>query len=158
MRHGRVLAAGPLLAIELLALALLPGCGSAPAPQVAIVSPVPEQPVTAGGVQQFPVPPAGRAILRQRLTSLLGNEAGAVSDAGVSNAWRTAASAARTPDDYAACVRATTPTGLHTYVLVVSGQTTGGLVSGPPAAQRCADPTRVREWVPFTEALAEPGL
>lgn len=135
---------------------LLGGCGSVAIPGSA--PPGLQAPASPTAIQQFPVPPAGRAVLRTRLAALLGSEAGSVSDASLSNAWRTTASAEQTPNDYAACVRATTPTGLHTYVLVVSGQTTGGLVSGPPAVQRCADATRVTQFVPFTEAVAEPGL
>jgi hypothetical protein len=117
---------------------------------------VPPQPVaiaptvTADGTQQFAVPPAGRAVLRQKLGEYI---QGPLEEARVSNAWRTAAAARQKPDDYAACVSATTGGQTRYFLIVVSGATTSGTVSGPPAAERCNDPNRVAQWSPFPEAM-----
>jgi len=105
---------------------------------------------TADGTQQFSVPPNGRTALRERLVQLV---PGPIHEARLSNAWRTAASASVTPNDYAACVSASTGTGTSTFVIIVSGSGTGDVISGAKAGQRCSDPTRVVQWVPFTEAV-----
>src|SRR6202012_2235086 len=56
-------------------------------------------PTTANGVEQFPVPQDGRSLLAQRLVQLV---PGRITDARISNAWRTAAAAQVKPNDYAA--------------------------------------------------------
>ena len=139
--------------------AALAGCSSGMsggmfAPQAAgptAMAPTMAPITTAGGVQQFSVPLDGRAALAQRLVILV---PGPITQAQVSNGWRTAASASATPNDYAACVSATTPTGVQTFMIVRSGGATGDVKGGTAAAQICNDPNRVVQWVPLTEAMA----
>jgi len=132
--------------------AMLAGCSggmmaSAPEPvQPALMAPT----VTADGTQQFSVPTEGRAVLRQKLAEYL---SGPLEDARVSNGWRTAAGAQQRPEDYAACVSATTGGQTRYFLFVVSGAVTSGTVSGAPAAQKCNDPARVVQWLPFPEAM-----
>ena len=96
-------------------------------------------------IQYFAVPADGRSALLARLDTLAGGP-GAYSEARISNAWRTAASAQATPNDYAACVAAVTARGPETWMVVVSGGGTGDAIGGRTGAQRCGDPTRVRSW------------
>lgn len=133
---------------------LLGGCGGGsfganPSPS----QPVAMQPITtAEGIQQFSVPSDGRILLSQRLRQEIVAEP--ILEARISNAWRTAASASRTPNDYAACVSATTSGGTRTFMIVKSGGGTGDVIRGAQADQRCSDSTRVVQWVPFSEAVA----
>jgi hypothetical protein len=106
--------------------------------------------VTSDGTQQFPVPPAGRAILAQRLMQLV---PGTIADARVSNAWRTAAAAQEHPEDYAACVSADAGSGSRVFLIVTNGSHTGDVISGAKAAQRCADTARVTQWTTLPEAM-----
>jgi hypothetical protein len=122
--------------------------GSKPAPAtVATMAPT----TTAGGIQQFSVPADGRALLTQRLTQLV---PGPIVEARISNGWRTAASASATPNDYAACVSATTEGGTQTFMVVKSGVGTGDVKGGAAATKICSDPARVVQWVPLSEAVA----
>ena len=105
--------------------------------------------VTANGVEQFPVPPDGRALLAQRLVQLV---PGHITDARISNAWRTAAAAQVKPNDYAACVSAASGRGTQVFLIVKSGPGTGDVISGTSALQRCADGNRVTQWVTLPEA------
>ena len=114
-------------------------------PQVAVSLPA----MTADGTQQFVVPPAGRAVLRDALVQQLREP---ISDAQVSNGWRTAAGAQQHPDDYAACLATTSPAGRRFFVIVVSGSKTSGLVTGAQGQQKCTDSNRVVQWLPFPEA------
>jgi len=122
---------------------------AAPPTQV-LMSPV----VTADGTQQFAVPPDGRAVLRQKLAEYI---QGPVQDARLSNGWRTAAGAQQKPNDYAACVAAVAGGQTRYFLIVVSGAGVSGTVTGDPAAQKCNDPARVVQWVPFAEAMAPVG-
>lgn len=153
----------PVLLAAVGAAALgLAGCPGDPAPEVAAVAPVaparlpssalPRPYVTPAGVRQFAVPPAGRAALRERLAALSGN-AGPIADARISNAWQTPAGFQQHPNDYAACVSATTGAGTQTYLIVVSNGGTGDVVGGNTAVSRCADAGRVTSWGPFREAV-----
>jgi hypothetical protein len=110
--------------------------------------------VTADGTQQFAVPPEGRAVLRQKLAEYI---QGQVEEARLSNGWRTAAGAQQKPNDYAACVAAVTGGQTRYFLIVVSGVGVSGTVTGDPAAQKCNDPARVVQWVPFSEAMAPVG-
>ncbi|MDQ0474871.1 hypothetical protein [Labrys wisconsinensis] len=149
-REARFAAAG-------CAVLLLGGCGMGRAAldaqpvQSAAMAPV----TTAEGIQQFSVPADGRALLGAELRKRV---PGPIQDAQISNAWRTAASAQKTPDDYAACVTATTPQGNQTFVMVKSGggrsAGIGDVIAGAAAAKRCGDPSRVVQWAPLTEAVA----
>lgn len=153
MKLAKMLAAGAMAA----GLIGLGACGGGVGGGVFSTSAtLPPQPVTmaptvtADGTQQFAVPPEGRAVLRQKLSEYI---RGSLEDARVSNAWRTAAAARQKPDDYAACVSATAGGQTRYFLIVVSGATTSGTVSGPPAAERCNDPNRVAQWTPFPEAM-----
>jgi hypothetical protein len=106
-------------------------------------------PVTANGVEQFPVPQDGRSLLAQRLVQLV---PGRITDARISNAWRTAAAAQVKPNDYAACVSASGGRGTQVFLIVKSGRGTGDVISGTNALQRCADTNRVTQWVTLPEA------
>ena len=105
----------------------LAGCGAtAPGSFVAgrVEQPVMMAPVTTvDGTMQFDVPPEHRVLFSQRVTQLVD---GPIQTAQISNGWRTAASARVTPNDYAACVNATTASGSHTFMVVKSGGGTGG--------------------------------
>jgi hypothetical protein len=79
---------------------------------------------------------------------------GPITEAKISNGWRTAASASKTPNDYAACVSATTATGTQTFMIVKSGAGTGDVRSGAAASKVCNDTTRVTQWVALGEAVA----
>lgn len=106
----------------------------------------------ADGTSQFAVPANGRVIVRERLVQLVREP---IAQARISNAWRTAASAKVTPNDYATCVSATTPSGTKDFVMIVSGGSgVGDVISGSAASTRCADRARVAQWVPFNEAMA----
>jgi len=110
------------------------------------------QPVrNADGTEQFSVPSAGREAVRARIAQVVSEP---IQDARISNAWRTAASAKVTPDDYATCVSATTPSGTRNFVMIVSGSGIGDVISGPAARTRCADNARVVQWVAFKEVVA----
>ncbi|MDQ0394030.1 hypothetical protein [Labrys monachus] len=106
--------------------------------------------VTADGVEQFAVPPDGRSLLAQRLVQLV---PGRITDARISNAWRTAAAAQVKPNDYAACVSASAGHGTQVFLIVKSGPGTGDVISGSAALQRCADDKRVTQWVTLPEAI-----
>ena len=105
--------------------------------------------MTAGGIEQFPVPPDGRSLLAQRLVQLV---PGRITDARISNAWRTAAAAQVKPNDYAACVSASGGHGTQVFLIVKSGPGTGDVISGSNALQRCSDGNRVTQWVTLPEA------
>lgn len=123
--------------------------GSAPTPPAPVASMAPI--TTASGVQQFAVPPDGRALLARRLVQLV---PGPIAEARISNGWRTAASANATPNDYAACISATTGGGTQTFMVVKSGEGTGDVKAGAAAAQICGDPGRVIQWVQLGEAVS----
>jgi hypothetical protein len=124
------------------------GSSTAPPPApVASMAPI----TTASGVQQFSVPADGRALLARRLVQLV---PGPIADARISNGWRTAASANATPNDYAACISATTGGGTQTFMVVKSGEGTGDVKAGAAAAAICGDPARVVQWVQLGEAVA----
>jgi hypothetical protein len=108
--------------------------------------------VTSDGTQQFAVPQAGRALLAQRLVQLV---PGRIVDARISNAWRTAAAAQQHPDDYAACVSADAGRGSQVFLIVTNGASTGDVISGAKAAERCADGARVTQWTTLPEAVAQ---
>jgi hypothetical protein len=120
-----------------------PYYATAPAAPVAAASGIPAP--NGDQIQYFRVPSDGRAALMARLETLAGGP-GAYSDVRISNAWRTAASAQVTPNDYAACVSATTGRGIETWMIVVSGTGTGDAIGGAAGAKRCGDPTRVQNW------------
>ena len=79
---------------------------------------------------------AGRALLAERLAQLV---PGRIVDARISNGWRTAAAAQQHPDDYAACVSADAGRGSPVFLIVTNGSSTGDIISGAKAAERCAD-------------------
>jgi len=126
---------------------VVPGTAVAPAvaPPVNVSLPA----MTADGTQQFVVPPAGRAVLRDALVLQLREP---ISSAQVSNGWRTAAGAQQHPDDYAACIQTSSSVGQRFFVIVVAGNKTSGLVTGTQGQQKCTDPNRVVQWLPFPEA------
>jgi hypothetical protein len=141
---------------------LLPACsltGSAPPPAVVAAPATPSSqqlammqsapPPSGEPIQYFRVPADGRAALLARLDQLTGGPENR-SDVRISNAWRTAASAAKTPNDYAACISAKTAGGLQTWMVVVSGTATGDAFGGPTGQERCSDPTRVTTWESVT--------
>ena len=138
------------LAVAGLGLAACSAYGSRP---VAVYTPPPAPVAAETGIpapngdqiQYFRVPADGRGALLARLETLAGGP-GAYSDVRISNAWRTAASAQVTPNDYAACVSATTGRGIETWMIVVSGAGTGDAIGGAAGAKRCGDPTRVQTW------------
>lgn len=139
------------LAALALPLAACGGGGMAGAPPTAQPRVVGMAPVTtAAGIQQFAVPADGRSLYAMRLHQLV---PGPLQDAQISNAWRTAASANVTPNDYAACVEATSPAGTQRFMIVKSGGGTGDVIAGAAAEKRCSDPSRVVQWVPLDEAL-----
>ena len=127
--------------------AVAPGTavGPALAPPVNVSLPA----TTADGTQQFLVPPAGRGVMRDALVQRLREP---ISDARVSNAWRTAAGAQNNPNAYAACIETTSPAGSHYFMFVVNGSKTDDVVAGPAGQQKCTDPNRVVRWLPFPEA------
>ncbi|CAM5768573.1 hypothetical protein LMIY3S_02544 [Labrys miyagiensis] len=112
----------------------------------------PQAVVTSDGTQQFPVPPAGRTLLAQRLMQLV---PGPIADARISNGWRTAAAAREHPEDYAACVSADSGRGSQVFLIVTNGSHTGDIISGAKASQRCADGARVTQWTTLPEALSQ---
>lgn len=146
-----------VLGATLLATIALNGCGAtAPGSFAASVAGASEPTqmgavTTVNGVEQFDVPPDGRSILSQRLQQLVGEP---IQSAKISNAWRTSASAQATPNDYAACVNATTASGSRTYMIVKSGAGTGDVKDKSAAAAVCADQARVVHWTTLPEAMA----
>ena len=109
--------------------------------------------MTPAGIQQFDVPPEGRAVIRSRLLALVG-DASALTDAKISNGWRTAEGMKKNPNDYAACATVSTIGGDRTYVVVVSGTISSGFISGQPAVERCNDTSKVSTWSAFSEMVA----
>jgi hypothetical protein len=128
--------------------AVVPGTTVAPvtAPPLNVALPN----MTADGTQQFVVPAAGRAVLRDALVLQLREP---ISSAQVSNGWRTAAAVAQQhPNDYAACLQTDSAAGRRYFLIVVAGNKTSGLVTGAQGQQKCTDPNRVVQWLPFPEA------
>jgi hypothetical protein len=105
----------------------------------------------ADGTEQFSVPSDGRAAVQAKLAQVVTEP---IQEARISNAWRTAASARVTPNDYATCVSATTASGTRNFVMIVSNGGIGDVISGSAARTRCADAARVVQWVAFTEVVA----
>jgi hypothetical protein len=105
----------------------------------------------ADGTEQFSVPPDGRAAVGARLSQVVPEP---IEEARISNAWRTAASARVTPNDYATCVSAKTASGTRNFVMIVSNGGIGDVISGSAARTRCADAARVVQWVTLAEAVA----
>ena len=135
----------PPVVVEPAGPAVGPGPGSGLPPTVAVSLPA----MTADGTQQFVVPPAGRGVLRNAVVLQLREP---ISDARVSNGWRTAAGAQHNPNDYAACIAAITGSATRYFVIVVSGSQTSGIVTGAQGQQKCTDANRVVQWLPFPEA------
>ncbi len=135
------------VALSLLAAACGPR-GEANKPVLTAPQPV----ITADGTQQFPVPQAGRATLAHKLAQLV---PGRISDARISNAWRTPAGAKANPQDYAACVSADAGRGQQVFLIVTNGSGTGDVISGTKAAERCADGNRVTQWSTLPEAIGQ---
>jgi hypothetical protein len=151
MKFGRPAGFGPAL----LAALLLGGCvsggsgvgglfASKPAATMKTVT-------NADGTEQFSVPPDGRAAVGAKLAQVVTEP---IQEARISNAWRTAASARVTPNDYATCVSATTTSGTRSFVMIVSNGGIGDVISGSAARTRCADAARVVQWVTLTEVVA----
>lgn len=107
---------------------------------------------TADGTQQFAVPQSGRATLAHKLVQLV---PGPITDARISNGWRTAAGAQANPNDYAACVSADAGRGSQVFLIVTNGSGTGDVISGTKASERCADGNRVTQWTTLPEALGQ---
>ena len=105
----------------------------------------------ADGTEQFSVPPDGRAAVRARLSQVVTEP---IQEARISNGWRTAASAQVTPNDYATCVSATTPSGTKNFIMIVAPGGIGDVITGSAARTRCADPAKVVQWVSFAEVVA----
>ncbi|WP_448952841.1 hypothetical protein [Labrys neptuniae] len=135
------------VALSLLAAACGPR-NEAGKPDVSNQQPV----VTADGTQQFVVPAAGRATLAHKLAQLV---PGRITDARISNAWRTPAAAKAHPDEYAACVSADAGSGAQVFLIVTNGSHTGDVISGAKAAERCADGKRVTQWATLPEAMGQ---
>jgi hypothetical protein len=143
------------LAGALAAGAALGACGAtSPGSFVAsrVVEPTMMAPVTTiDGTQQFDVPAGHRPLFSQRLQQLVGEP---IQSAQISNGWRTQASASATPNDYAACVSATTASGTSTFMVVKSGAGTGDVKSKSEASAICNDPKRVVHWTLLNPAMA----
>jgi hypothetical protein len=144
-RVALILASGAAIAAGLAACGPSRGGGPEFTTQQGVVT-------TSDGTQQFPVPASGRSLLAQRLTRLV---SGHITDARISNGWRTAAAAQAHPDDYAACVSADAGRGPEIFLIVKSGPGTGDVISGVKAAQRCADGARVTQWTTLPEAMGQ---
>lgn len=125
--------------------------GASVAPTGPVNAPVTLPAMTADGTQQFVVPGEGRGILRDTLVLRVQEP---IASAQVSNAWRTAAGAQNNPNDYAACVSATSTSGTRYFLIVVSGNRTSGIVTGLQGQEKCLDRNRVVQWLPFPEATA----
>ena len=143
LHRGLVCALGLSIALAACTTSRFGGIGSQPSANVSM---------TANGIEQFPVPQPGRALLAQRLVQLV---PGAIIDARISNAWRTAAAAREHPDDYAACVSADAGHGTQIFLIVKSGPGTGDVIRGANAIQRCSDQARVTQWATLPEAMAQ---
>lgn len=142
------------IAASLLSALMTGGCvtssrQTAFAPTIEQAAPV----MTPAGVEQFAVPPEGRAVIRARLLGLVGDPT-AITDAKISNAWRTAEGIKQNPNDYAACVTTSTSEASRTFVIVVSGTRSSGFVGGQPAVDRCNDTSKVTSWSAFSEMIA----